>query len=85
MLRAMSEGGLQILSGTEAVQTRFLLRRPKTRTRNFPPHLVFGENEYRFTLGSTVGSEVTVKSEDTYWTGAGGWGQPRRWSGGVPS
>jgi len=74
MLRAMSDEGLANFTRENGGSNTFFFCNGPKPVSELSAELAFGENEYRFTLGSTVSGEVVVKSEDTYWTGGtGGW------------
>lgn len=67
MLRAMSDEGLaNFIRGGGGAET-YVFNGAKV-TPEIKAHLVFGANEYQFSLGTTVGSEMTVKSEAVLWT-----------------
>ncbi|MES2571396.1 MAG: AAA family ATPase [Verrucomicrobiota bacterium] len=74
LLRAMSGEGLaNYVRDTGGGADGFFFNGPKL-TPEIKAHLVFGENEYRFALTPTPSGEMTVKSEETYWSGgSGGW------------
>jgi predicted ATPase len=73
MLRAMSEEGLGNFVREGGGADGYFFSGPKV-TPEIKAEMAFGDNEYRFSLGSTPGNEINVKSEGTYWTeGTSGW------------
>jgi predicted ATPase len=67
MLRAMAEEGLAEFIREGGGADGFFFEGPKT-TPKIKAHLVFGENEYRFILSTTVAGEVIVSREQTLWS-----------------
>jgi predicted ATPase len=70
MLRAMSEEGLTSFVIQNGGADGFFFDGPKT-TPQIEAHLKFGQNEYKFSLISTAGVQLMVKTESTrYLTGS---------------
>ena len=72
LLRAMREEGLQTFVRDSGGADGFCFGGVK-ETPQIAAHLVFGDNEYQFTLKPEVSGEMTVEAEATYWDGGGGW------------
>ncbi len=68
MLRAMSNEALANFIHDGGGPSGFFFNGPKV-TPEIKAHLIFGENQYRFALGSSLGDTVNLRSEDTYWEG----------------
>lgn len=74
MLRAMSEVGLENFVKDGGGSDGYFFDGPK-QTPEIKAHLTFGENEYRFVLGTNVENKILVKNEDTLWVK-----KPDEWS-----
>ena len=73
MLRAMSDEGLANFVRDGGGADGFFFDGPKV-TSSIKGELAFAANQFRFELTTTPGGEMTVKKEETYWTGGyGGW------------
>src|SRR5947207_6580861 len=68
MLRAMADGGLQSFVTNCGGADGFFFNGPK-ETKQISADLKFGWNQYRFTLGPTVASELMIQEEATLYTG----------------
>ena len=75
MLKAMSGAGLANFIRDGGGSDGFFFSNGLKPVPELSAHLVFGQNEYRFTLRHTVSNEVVVKSEGTLWKGG-----PNEWS-----
>ncbi|MBE7500820.1 MAG: AAA family ATPase [Verrucomicrobiales bacterium] len=69
MLRAMADGGFQRFITNQGGADGFFFEGPK-ETKEIGAHLVFGRNEFRFTLEATVASDMTIKEEATRFRGS---------------
>lgn len=72
LLRAMAEESLAAFVLEHGRADAFLFNGPKI-TEEITSHLVFGANEYRFTLKPTVTGELVVSREEVLYRGGGGW------------
>lgn len=72
LLRAMSEESLATFVLEHGKADAFLFNGPKV-TNEISSHLVFGLNEYRFTLNPAVTGELVVAREEVLFRGGGSW------------
>jgi predicted ATPase len=68
MLRAMADGGFQKFITNAGGADGFFFNGPK-ETKQIGAHLKFGQNEYRFSLETTVAGEMTINDEATLYRG----------------
>ena len=73
LLRAMADEGLRdFVSSTYGSADSYLFGGPKV-SGEIAAHLIFGANEYKFSLKANPAGELVVARESVLWTGAGGW------------
>lgn len=72
LLRAMAEEALATFVLEHGKADAFLFNGPKI-TKEMFSHLVFGQNEYRFTLKPTVTGELIVSREEVLYRVGGTW------------
>ncbi len=72
LLRAMAEEALATFVLERGKADAFLFNGPKV-TNQISSHLIFGKNEYRFSLSPTVTGELIVALEEVLYRGGGSW------------
>jgi predicted ATPase len=68
MLRAMADGRFEKFIADGGGADGFFFNGPK-ETKQIRPHMKFGSNEFRFTLESTVASQMIISTEEVLYTG----------------